>query len=43
MVLKAFNILNYSHVLEQAIADENDKNLSEIKLRLMGSLDLYSL
>lgn len=42
-LIKAFNILNYSHVLEQAIADENDKTLSDIKLRLMGSLDLYSL
>lgn len=42
-LIKAFNILNYSKVLEQAIADQNDKNLAEIKLRLMGSLDLYSL
>lgn len=42
-LIKAFNILNYSPVIEQAIANQNDKNLSEIKLRLMGSLDLYSL
>ena len=42
-LIKAFNILNYSPVLEQAIANQNDKNLDEIKLRLMGFLDLYSL
>jgi aminoglycoside phosphotransferase (APT) family kinase protein len=42
-LIKAFNILNYSSVLEQAIADQNDKNLADIKLRLMGSLDLYSM
>jgi hygromycin-B 4-O-kinase len=42
-LIKAFNILNYSHVIEQASADETDKHLADIKLRLMGSLDLYSL
>jgi hygromycin-B 4-O-kinase len=42
-LIKAFNILNYSRVIEQAIADQDDKNLAAIKLRLIGSLDLYSL
>jgi hygromycin-B 4-O-kinase len=42
-LIKAFNILNYSRVIEQALADQNDKSLAEIKLRLIGSLDLYSL
>ena len=42
-LIKAFNILNYSPVIEQAVADRNDKNLAELKLRLEGSLDLYSL
>lgn len=42
-LIKAFNILNYSHAIQQALADENDKNLAEIRLRLLGSLDLYSL
>src|SRR5688572_16089447 len=42
-LIKAFNILNYSRVLEQALAGQNDKSLADIKLRLIGSLDLYSL
>ena len=42
-LIKSFNILNYSPVIEQAIANQNDKNLAELKLRLMGCLDLYSL
>ena len=42
-LIKAFNILNYSRVIEESVADKNDKNLAEIKLRLMGSLDMYSL
>jgi len=42
-LIKACNILNYSRAIEQAIADQNDKSLADIKLRLMGCLDLYSL
>ena len=42
-LIKAFNILNYARAIEQALADEDDKSLAEIKLRLFGSLDLYSL
>lgn len=42
-LIKAFNLLNYSHVIEQSIANHDDKTLSDIKLRLFGSLDLYSL
>jgi hygromycin-B 4-O-kinase len=42
-LIKACNILNYSRAIEQAIADQNDKSLADLKLRLMGCLDLYSL
>lgn len=42
-LIKAFNILNYSRAIETAIAAEDDSVLGEIKLRLTGSLDLYSL
>ena len=39
-LIKAFNILNYYQAIETA---KDDKSLDEIKLRLKGSLDLYSL
>jgi hygromycin-B 4-O-kinase len=42
-LIKAFNILNYSRAIEQAIAAQDDKALNNLKLRLLGSLDLYSL
>ena len=42
-LVKAFNILNYSQALERAVETEDMKTLAEIKLRLNGSLDLYSL
>ena len=39
-LIKAFNILNYYQAIEGA---KDDKSLDEIKLRLKGALDLYSL
>lgn len=42
-LIKAFNILNYSSVVEHAVGAGDHKSLGEIKLRLDGSLDLYSL
>ena len=42
-LIKAFNILNYSQAIERAIETEDPKSLDEIKLRLKGALDLYSL
>ncbi len=42
-LIKAFNIVNYHAVAEQAIKTDDHKKLAEIKLRLHGALDLYSL
>jgi aminoglycoside phosphotransferase (APT) family kinase protein len=42
-LIKAFNILNYSTAIERAIETEDHKSLSEIRLRLKGCFDLYSL
>ena len=42
-LIKAFNILNYSAALELAVEKQDHKQLSDLKLRLNGSLDLYSL
>lgn len=42
-LIKAFNILNYSSALERAIETEDHKTLGELRLRLKGFLDLYSL
>ncbi len=42
-LIKAFNILNYSQAIERAVETEDQKSLDEIKLRLNGALDLYSL
>jgi hygromycin-B 4-O-kinase len=42
-LIKAFNLLNYSAVLEIAVEKNDHKNLSDLKLRLNGNLDLYSL
>jgi len=42
-LIKAFNILNYSSAIERAIETEDHKTLGEIRLRLKGSFDLYSL
>ena len=41
-LIKAFNILNYTPAVELAL-EKDHKTLSELKLRLNGSLDLYSL
>ena len=42
-LIKAFNILNYSRTIESAIQTGDQKNLDQIKSRLAGRLDLYSL
>lgn len=42
-LIKAFNLINYYAVAEQAIQQKDRKKLAEIKLRLNGALDLYSL
>jgi aminoglycoside phosphotransferase (APT) family kinase protein len=42
-LIKAFNIVNYYAIAEQALKDNDHEKLSEIKLRLVGALDLYSI
>jgi aminoglycoside phosphotransferase (APT) family kinase protein len=42
-LIKAFNIVNYYGVAQAAIEQRDHKKLAEIKLRLNGALDLYSL
>jgi len=42
-LIKAFSILNYSPVIERAVAAGYEKSVGDIKLRLEGCLDLYSL
>ncbi|HEX2269915.1 MAG TPA: aminoglycoside phosphotransferase family protein [Pyrinomonadaceae bacterium] len=42
-LIKAFNIINYYAVADQAIQQRDRRKLAEIKLRLNGALDLYSL
>jgi aminoglycoside phosphotransferase (APT) family kinase protein len=42
-LIKAFNILNYSPTIALAVEKSDHKSLSDLKLRLKGSLDLYSL
>lgn len=42
-LIKAFNIINYYAVAEQAVQQHDLKKLAEIRLRLNGALDLYSL
>ena len=42
LLIKAFNIINYANAVKDA-AVKSAKHLSEFKLRLQGSLDLYSL
>ncbi|HKR14897.1 MAG TPA: aminoglycoside phosphotransferase family protein [Pyrinomonadaceae bacterium] len=42
-LIKAFNIVNYHGVAEAAIQQNDQQKLAEIKLRLNGALDLYSL
>lgn len=42
-LLKAFNIMNYAHALDHALKTNDEKTIGQFKLRLGGSLDLYSL
>jgi hypothetical protein len=42
-LIKAFNILNYESAIAAAIEEDDQKTLSEITLRLNGTLDLFSL
>jgi aminoglycoside phosphotransferase (APT) family kinase protein len=42
-VMRFFNIMNYSNVIEIAGERNEVKALNDLKLRLNGSLDLYSL
>ena len=42
-LIKAFNILNYYQAINNVIDSKDQKGLGEIKLRMKGSLDLYSL
>lgn len=41
-LIRAFNIINYSDAIERAVEVRDHKMLAEFKLRLNGSLDLYS-
>lgn len=41
-LIKAFNIVNYATAIEIAVEKNDHKSLSDLKLRLTGSLDLYS-
>ncbi|HET8781320.1 MAG TPA: aminoglycoside phosphotransferase family protein [Pyrinomonadaceae bacterium] len=42
-LIKAFNILNYHSAIAAAIEQDDQSKLSEMKLRLNGTLDLFSL
>ena len=42
-VIKAFNLLNYHGAASAAIEQNDEQKLSEIRLRLNGTLDLFSL
>lgn len=42
-LIKTFNILNYSTAIEIAVEKADHKSLNDLKLRLNGNLDLYSL
>jgi aminoglycoside phosphotransferase (APT) family kinase protein len=42
-LIKAFNIINYAKAIETAVEERDHKGLNEIKLRLKGCFDLYSL
>jgi len=41
-LIRAINIINYSDAIERAVEVRDHKMLSEFRLRLNGSLDLYS-
>ena len=42
-LVKAFNLLNYATTIERAATEEDRKTLDECRLRLRGSLDLFSV
>lgn len=42
-LVKAFNLLNYANTIEQAATGGDHKTLEQCRLRLRGSLDLYSV
>ena len=42
-LIKAFNILNYRDAIEHAIQKKDEKTLANIRLRLTGALDLYTV
>lgn len=42
-LIKTFNLLNYSTAIEIAVNKADHKTLADLKLRLSGCLDLYSL
>ena len=42
-LIKALNILNYRDAIEYALEQEDQKGLANIKLRLTGALDLYTV
>ena len=42
-LIKAFNILNYQSAIASAIEQDDQSKLAETKLRLNGTLDLFSL
>lgn len=42
-LIKAFNILNYHGAAASAIEENDESKLAEIRLRLTGALDLFSL
>ena len=42
-LIRAFNIINYSDAIERAVEVRDHKMLAEVRLRLNGGLDMYSL
>jgi hygromycin-B 4-O-kinase len=42
-LITAFNIVNYYGPIRAAVEQGDDKTVAQFKLRLRGSLDLYSL
>jgi aminoglycoside phosphotransferase (APT) family kinase protein len=42
-LIKTFNLLNYSTAIEIAVEKDDHKSVNDLKLRLKGCLDLYSL
>lgn len=42
-LIKAFNLLNYSTAIKIVLEKNDHKSLADLRLRLQGSLDLYSL